>query len=161
MLHQHAGNPAALQGKTVGEMIVEEHAYAMALRMTAQAYAADRAHRAQMNALITASAGVAQSGNAALTIALDVRNKTGRTITSLDCGIEVHDAAGTRLGVAEFEVSHAIGPRAPARIPVVMPYAKFGGDARAVRGARGKHLTIALDVKEIGYSAGGSAGAGD
>jgi ribosomal protein L21E len=160
MIRQHAAKPSALNGKTVGEMIVEEHAYAMALRMTIAARNADRAHRLQMDALLSASAAVAGSTSSTFGITLALRNKTARTIKTLDCGVEVREA-GIRLGTAEFDVNQAVAPRAQAHIAVVLPYAKFGGDAGTIRNARGKHLHVLLDVKEIGYAGGGTAGAGD
>jgi len=161
MVRQHSGKPAALNGKTVGEMIAEEHAYVMALRMSAAARAADRAHRLQMNALLSASASIAGMRDASVTIALALHNKTQRTIEFLDCGIEVRDARGTRLGLAEFEIHHKIAPHASVRIAVGLPYAKFGGDAVTVRNAPRKGTYIVLDVIELRYVGGSVAGAGD
>jgi ribosomal protein L21E len=160
MIRQHAAKPSALNGKTVGEMIVEEHAYAMALRMTIAARNADRAHRLQMDALLSASAEVAGSTSSTFSIALTLRNRTARTINRVDCGIEVRDA-GIRLGIAEFDVNKAVAPHARAHVTVALPYAKFGGDAGTMRNARGKHLRVLLDVKEIGYAGGATAGTGD
>ena len=160
MVAQHAAKPAALNGKTVGEMIVEEHAYAMALRMSAAARNADRAHRLQMDALLAASAAVAGSTNTTFSIALSLRNKTARPVKTLDCGIEVRDG-GVRLGTAEFEVHQAVAPHARAHVTVVLPYAKFGGDASAVRNVRAERLHIVIDIKALGYSGGGTAGTGD
>lgn len=161
MVSQHRGKPSALNGKTVGEMITEEHAYVMAVRMTAAARAADAKHRREMSALILITAAPGKSDDRSLALNLSVRNKSSKAIRSLDIGIEVHDNAGARLGLAEFDVDRLVPAHAGIIFSYRLPYQKFGGDGRSVRAMRGKQLTIPLDVKTITYADGSSAGGGD
>ncbi|HET9392796.1 MAG TPA: hypothetical protein VFO29_04625 [Candidatus Rubrimentiphilum sp.] len=161
MVSQHRGKPAALNGKTVGEMINEERAYVMAVRMTAAARAADAKHRREMDALIMLSATPGQSDEGTLALNLNARNKSAKAIRSIDVGIEVHDAAGKRLGLAEFVLHRTMQPHAAIAFGYRLPYQKFGGDGRDVRAMRGKQLTIPLDVKSITYADGSTAGEGD
>jgi len=161
MVSQHRGRPAALNGKTVGEMIAEEHAYVMAVRMADAARAADRTHRREMDALLFVRASPGKSDARGLALNLTVRNKSSKTIRSFDAGIEVHDSLGKRVGLAEFEVTRIIPGRAAANVSYRLPYQKFGGDGRAVQAMRGKKLTLPLDVKVITYADGSTAGDGD
>lgn len=161
MVSQHRGKPAALNGKTVSEMITEERAYVMAVRMTAAARAADAKHRREMDALILLSATPGQSDEWTLALKLNARNKSSKAIRSLDIGIEVHDAAGKRLGLAEFELHRTLPAHTAIAFGYRLPYQKFGGDGRTVRATRGKHVTIPLDVKSITFADGTTAGEGD
>jgi len=160
MVAQHRAQPAALNGKSVGEMISEERAYLMAVNMTASARAADREHRQQMAALITVAAQRGTSTAGFFNLTLSVRNRAAKAIRSLDIGIEVHDASGKRLGLAEFETNRVIAPHAEVRFNYALPYSRFGGDANDVRKHQGP-LTLPLDVKSITYTNGSSAGRGD
>ena len=161
MVSQHRGKPATLNGKTVGEMIIEEHAYVMAVRMTAAARAADLEHRRQMDALILVRAAPGKSNDQSLGLNVTVRNKKSKAIRSFDAGVEVHDSAGVRIGLAEFEVDRAVPGHAAVSFSYRLPYQKFGGDGRAVRAMRGKQLTIPMDVKTITYADGSTSGSGD
>lgn len=161
MAREHRNRPTALNGKTVGEMIVEQHAYMMAVHMAAADRAAGIRHKAIMDRLVSVTATVRPGSDQSLPLALALRNKSGRRVAGFDLGIEIYDRARRLLGTAELQLERQVPAHETLRVLYPVPYARFGGDGNVVRNDRAQRLAVVVDVKRIAYSDGSTGEPGD
>jgi hypothetical protein len=161
MVAQHQKTPRDLQGKTVREMILEEHAYDVGLRLGKQERANEAAHLRAIGELMTLDVRSHREAERQITLTLRVANKTAKTIASLDCGIEVHDRKGDRIGMAEFDFDRAVRPHETVTFDHAIRYVTFGPDAGSMRLAYQQPKTVSVDVKKIHYKDGSERGYDD
>lgn len=161
MVAQHRKNPRDLQGKTVREMILEEHAYELGMRLAKQERASETAHDRAIGELMTLEVRSHRETEHEITLTMRVANKTAKTITSLDCGIEVDDRKGARIGMAEFDFDRAVKPHQAVTFDHAIRYLTFGPDAGNMRLAYQQPKTVAVDVKKIHYKDGSERGYDD
>lgn len=161
MIDEHRDKPQALDGKTVHEIILEERAHRIGIKMAADERKSDAKHRAQMAGLIEVTIVRHRDEEHRIVFTLRVRNKSAKALTRFDSGLEVHDSAGARIGLAEFRTDRNIGPHQTVTFDQPVTYLRFGEDAGTMRMAQGKRKSIALGVKEIKYADGSDAGYDD
>lgn len=137
-------------------------AYEVGLRLAAQDRAADKAHRDEMARLIGTSILRTRDADFALSLLLQVHNKSTKVIRRFDAGLEVDAKDSThRLGLAEIEVNRAIRPQSTSTFWEPVRYLRFGEDSGVVEMAAGKSKNVKLEVTEIKYTDGSDAGYDD
>lgn len=136
-------------------------AYAVGQRLAAQDREQRVEHREEMARLIDSTITKTRDEDRTISLFVRLQNKSAKPIESLDAGLEVHDAAGTRIGLAEISVARPIGPHASAAFWYPMRYVRFGEDTGTMRLAAGKPKTVQMDVTEIKYADGSDAGYDD
>ena len=161
MVAQHQKTPRDLQGKTVREMILEEHAYGVGLRLASQERANEAAHDRAIGELMTLDVRSHREAEHQITLTMSIANKTAKTIASLDCGIEVHDNKGVRIGMAEFDFDQTVKPHQSVTFDHAIRYLTFGPDAGSMRLAYLQPKTVSVDVKKIHYKDGSERGYDD
>lgn len=136
-------------------------AYAVGQRLAAQDRANTAEHRAEMARLIRAD--IPKTRDAGRTISLYVRlqNFSAKAISAIDAGLEVHDASGRRIGLAEIDLDKTIPPHKALAFWYPMRYLRFGEDAGTMRLAATQPKTAHMEVTEIKYSDGSDAGYDD
>jgi len=137
-------------------------AYAVGLRLAAQDRAADKAHRAEMGRLITAAVVQTREQDRTLSLLLRLHNKSAKAVRSIGAGLDVHNAAGKRLGLAEIDdAAVRIAPHGTVSVWEPVRYVRFGEDAGTMRLAAGKPKHIELQIIEVNYADGSDAGYDD
>lgn len=137
-------------------------AYAVGLQLAAQDRAAAKEHRAEMARLIDAVLVRTREQDRTLWLLLRLRNKSAKAVRSIGAGLEVHDPAGKRLGLAEIDDAAVhIGPHATVSVWEPVRYVRFGEDAGTMRLAAGKPKRIDLQIIELKYADGSDAGYDD
>ncbi|MDP9111530.1 MAG: hypothetical protein M3M96_07860 [Candidatus Eremiobacteraeota bacterium] len=161
MVSQHHKTPQDLNGKTVREMILEEQAYHVGQRLAKQEQAGEAAHDRAIGKLMTLDVRSHHEQEHQITLTLRIENKTAKTIKSLDCGIEVHDRKGARVGMAEFDFDRSIAPHQTVTFDHAIKYVTFGPDAGTMRIAYLQPKTVAIDLKKVHFTDGSEAGYDD
>jgi len=161
MVSQHRKTPQDLNGKTVREMILEEQAYHVGQRLAKQEQASESAHDRAIGKLMALDVRSHHEQEHQITLTLRIENRTGKTIKSLDCGIEVHDRKGTRVGMAEFDFDRDIPAHQTVTFDHAIKYVTFGPDAGTMRMAYPLPKTVAIDVKKVHFTDGSEAGYDD
>lgn len=161
MVAQHKKTPQDLNGKTVREMILEEQAYRVGKGLAKQAQQHEAAHDREIGKLMTLDVRSHHEQEHQITLTLRIQNKTGKTIKSLDCGIEVHDRKGARVGMAEFDFDRDIPAHQMVTFDHPIKYVTFGPDAGTMRMAYLLPKTVAIDVKKVHFADGSEAGYDD
>lgn len=136
-------------------------AYAVGQRLAAQDRERTAEHRAQMARLIHAAIPKTHDAERTISLYLRLQNLGAKPIRSLDAGLEVHDASGKRIGLAEIDIDKTIPPHSTLAFWYPMRYVRFGEDAGTMRLAAGKRKTVHIDVTEIKYADGTDAGYDD
>ena len=114
-----------------------------------------------MARLIDSSVTKTRDADRTISLLVRLHNKSGKTIEALDAGLEVHDASGTRIGLAEISIAHPLAAHATAAFWYPMRYVRFGEDTGTMRLAAGKPKHVQMDVTEIKYADGTDAGYDD
>ncbi len=135
---------------------------AVAQKMAAQDRTDTLAKRQAMARLIDARVVRTADDDRSFSFQLQLKNKSSKPIKTIGAGLEVHDAAGKRIGLMEID-------DAPIRIAangtlttwLHEPYVRFGENAGTMRLAQGKAKRIAVNIIEIKYTDGSDAGYDD
>ena len=136
-------------------------AYAVGQRLAAQDREQQAEHRAQMARLISSTVTKTRDADRTISLLVRLQNKSAKAIKSLDAGLEVHNASGKRIGLAEITIAREIAPHSNATFWYPMRYVRFGEDTGTMRLAAGKPKTVQMDVTEIKYADGSDAGYDD
>jgi hypothetical protein len=136
-------------------------AYAVGQKLAAQDREQQAEHREEMARFIESTVTRTRDKDRTISLFVKLRNKSAKAIKSLDAGLEVHDASGTRIGLAEITVAQTIAPHASAAFWYPMRYVRFGEDTGTMRLAAGKPKTVRMEVTEIKYADGSDAGYDD
>lgn len=147
--------------KPILDPVKAQEAYAVGERLAAQDRANTTNHRAEMARLIQAS--VSRTREAGRTISLYVRlyNRSAKAIRSMEAGLEVHDAAGKRIGLTEIGIEKPIAAHGTLAFWYPLRYVRFSEDAGTMRLPAGKPKTVQMNVTEIKYADGTDAGYDD
>jgi len=161
MVAQHTKTPQDLNGKTVREMILQEQAYAVGQRLAKQEQQNEAAHDREIGNLMMLDVRSHREQEHQIILSLKVQNKTAKPIASLDCGIEVHDRKGARVGMAEFDFDRDIPAHRTVTFEHAIKYVTFGPDAGTMRMDYLLPKTVAVDVKKVHFADGSEAGYDD
>jgi hypothetical protein len=136
-------------------------AYNIGQRLAAQDRAQAARHRAEMARLIQANILTARDAARTISLYLRLHNLSARPIRSVNAALEIHDAAGERIGLAEIDLDKTVPAHTSIAFWYPIRYVRFGEDAGTMRLAAGKSKTIHVDVTEIRYADGSDAGYDD
>lgn len=158
---EHESTPDAYTGKTVTQIVNLQKAHEVGVRLQLEAEREDRAHRAALARVIDAEIVKAPERERSIEYVVRVKNLTRKTIAHIEFGLEVHDASGKRIGLAEMRSDAHVLARTQRDLEIPMRYVRFGEDAGPMREAAGQPKTYELLVKEIKYTDGSDAGYDD
>lgn len=137
-------------------------AFAVGQALAAADRKAEAEHRAEMDRLIDLSVTRIHDEDRQTTLLVTIANKSKKTISSLDAGLEIHSAAtGRRVGLAEVHISRQIAAKSSATFPLALRYVRFGEDAGTMRLMEGRQKRASLEATEIKYTDGTDAGYDD
>jgi hypothetical protein len=114
-----------------------------------------------MARLISVTVSRTRDTDRTISLLLTLRNRSAKTIRSLDAGLEVHDTSGRRIGLTELRLSKPIPSHGTVTFWYSLRYLRFDEDAGTMRLAAGKPKTARVDVTEIKYADGTDAGYDD
>lgn len=157
----HETSPDAYDGKHITDIINLQKAHEVARRMQIEAEREDTKHRDMIARLIEAHIARTNEHDRSIDFLLHVKNLARKPIAHLELGLEVHDASGKRIGLAEMRTSAHVGAGTERDISIPMRYVRFGEDAGTMREAAGQAKQYDLLVKEITYTDGSDAGYDD
>jgi len=161
-IDDHQDGTNAYAGKSVREVINLQISYEVGLRMTAQADAEDKRHKAMLAKLIAPTVSLISEDDRKIGLHLAFRNLSAKEIKKLELGLELDDAkTGARIALSEVHVTRNIAGHATVAFDYPMRYYRFGEDAGPLMAAKGKPKTILAQVKEITYADGTDAGFDD
>lgn len=157
----HESSPDAYTGKNVAQIVNLQKAHEVGVRLQMEAEREDRAHRAALARVIDATIAKAPERDRSIDYFVRVKNLTNKAIAHIEFGLEVHDASGKRIGLAEMRSNTRVNARSQRDLEIPMRYVRFGEDAGPMREAAGQPKTYELLVKEIKYTDGSDAGYDD
>lgn len=160
-LADHEANPDAYVGKNVTEVVNLQKAHEVALRLQMQAEREDNRHRDAIARLISVRIARAPERERSIDFFVHVSNLARKTIAHLEFGLEVHDAAGKRIALAEMRSDARVDGKTQRDVELPMRYVRFGEDAGPMREAAGQTKHYDIVVKEITYADGSDAGYDD
>lgn len=136
-------------------------AYEVGQRLAAQDRARTAEHRAQIARLISAAAPSIREADRTISLYVRLQNLSAKRIRSVEAGLEVHDARGSRIGLTEIAIDKPIVAHGTVAFWYPLRYLRFGEDAGTMRLAAGKPKSVRVDVTEIKYADGTDAGYDD
>ncbi|HET7813047.1 MAG TPA: hypothetical protein VFL13_01605 [Candidatus Baltobacteraceae bacterium] len=145
--------PAALSAAYKHQVAAVGH------RLEAQDRRQDAEKREEMARIVGVRVLRAKDGERTFSFLVEVRNKTSKAIKALSEGLEVHDAAGKRIGLLEIDDAPlAVPAHATVQRWQDERYVRFGDETAGMVEAAGKPKTAAITVIDVTYADGTQAG---